>query len=58
MERISPQQVKVFAMFSVAFLLTGLAFAYVGSGDTPLALLMGATATAFIAAIVLEARRA
>ena len=58
MKRITPRQVKVFAMFCVAFLLTGLAYAYAGLGDTPLALVMGATAAAFIAGIFLEARTA
>ncbi len=57
MGRISAQQVRVFAMFSVAFVLTGLAYAYEAMGDMSLAFASGAAAFAFICAVVLEAQR-
>lgn len=56
MGRIWTQQVRVFALFSVAFFLTGLAYAYSAMGDTLLAVAMGATALAFIGSMVLEAQ--
>ena len=57
MGRISAQQVRVFGLFSVAFMLTGLAYAYQAIGDSSLALAMGAAAFAFICSVILEAQR-
>lgn len=54
--RISTQEIRVFAMFSAALLLTGFAYLYTHAGDTALALASTMSALAFICAIVLEAQ--
>jgi hypothetical protein len=54
--RISRQQVKVFAMFSAAFFMTGLAYAFSLMGDTRIAVAAMMTVLAFVAAIFSEAR--
>jgi hypothetical protein len=54
--RISTQQIRVFALFSVAFFLTGLAFTYHALGNTMLAAASVGSAVAFIGAIIVEAR--
>jgi hypothetical protein len=54
--QITRQQIRVFAMFSAALFMTGLAYAFSINGDTPIALASMMTAVAFASAIFLEAR--
>jgi len=53
---ISAQHVRVFAMWAIALVLTGMAYAFEASGQAALALAVTGTAFAFICSIVLEAQ--
>lgn len=53
---ITKQQIKVFAMFSAAFVLTGLAYSFSALGNAPVALAATMTTLAFVFAMVLETR--
>ena len=56
MGHISAQHVRVFAMWAVAFVATGLAYSFEASGQGGLALAFTATAVAFICSVLLEAQ--
>ncbi len=56
MGRITRQQIRVFAMFSAAFFMTGLAYAFSVMGDTTVAVASMLTVLAFVAAMFIEAR--
>ena len=56
MGHITAQHVRVFAMWAIAFVLTGLASAFEATGQSGLALAATGMALAFICSIVLEAQ--
>ena len=55
MGRISAS-VRMYALFSIAAILTGMAYSYSLLGDTALALASTVSAMAFIGALLLEAQ--
>lgn len=57
MGRISAQQVRVFGLFAVAYVLIGLGYAYQAMGNSALALATAAMAFAFICSMIIEAQR-
>ena len=57
MGRVSIQEIKVFALFSAALILIGMAYGYSATGATGLALASGTASLAFIWSIMTEAQR-
>ena len=56
MGHITKQQVRVFAKFAAAFVMTGFAFAFSALGNAAVALASFMTTLAFVFAMVLETR--
>lgn len=55
---ISRQQIRVFALFSLAFLMTGCAFVYSGMGQSLQALLASLSVFALTGTIIREGSQA
>lgn len=55
--RISIQQTRVFAMFAVAFVMTGLCSTYAHTANNTLALMTGGLALVLIIAMFSEAQK-
>ena len=53
---ITKQQVRVFAKFAAAFLMTGYSYGFSATGETLLALAAMLSALAFIGSVIVEAR--